>query len=61
MRKIYLPIHAIVNCLDCGWKTESYKNAQAIAAKHARKKGHRVVGEIGISIGYDAREDGPEK
>ena len=52
----YSVISAIVECEDCDWKTESYKNAQALAAKHARKYRHRVRGELGISFGYDYRE-----
>lgn len=50
--------HGIVRCDDCEWKSESYKNAQALASKHAQKYGHRVEGDIGIRIVYDAREDG---
>jgi hypothetical protein len=49
----YAPVHAIVECEDCDWKTGSYKNAQALAAKHAKKYGHRVRGELGIDFGYD--------
>jgi hypothetical protein len=55
----YSPVHAIVNCDDCGWKTYSYKNAQALAAIHARAHGHRVLGELAIAFHYDARADGP--
>lgn len=51
----YSVVHAIVKCEDCDWGTESYKNAQALAAKHAKKYGHKVSGELGISIGYDYR------
>lgn len=29
-----------------------YKNAQARAANHARAKGHRVEGELGIHVVY---------
>lgn len=54
---VYAPIAAIVWCEDCDWKTESYKNAQAIAAKHAKHYGHKVSGELTISIGYDYREE----
>jgi len=45
--------------LDCEWQTESYKNAQAIAAKHAKDYGHRVEGELGIAFLYDYRDEGP--
>ena len=52
-RSSYGVIHAVVTCETCGWETHSYKNAQAIAAIHARSKGHRVVGELGIGFIYD--------
>lgn len=57
MKYIYSPVHAIIECEDCEWGTNSYKNAQAIAAKHAKKYGHNVKGEIGITIAYFGRED----
>jgi len=47
--------HAIVNCDDCDWKTQSYKNAQAIAKIHAKKYGHKVSGELAIYFNYDFR------
>ena len=59
MKREYGVVHGVAHCLDCDWSTESYKNAQAIAAKHAKTYGHRVEGELGISFAYDAREDGP--
>ena len=52
----YGVVHAVVHCEDCDWTTESYKNAQAIAAKHAKKYKHRVTGELGIGFHYDYRE-----
>lgn len=52
----YGVIHAVVECEDCDWTTESYKNAQAIAKIHAKKYGHKVSGELSISFGYDYRE-----
>jgi len=61
MKKHYGVVHGVAHCMDCDWFTESYKNAQAIAAKHAKKYGHRVKGELGISFAYDAREDGPSQ
>jgi len=51
----YGVVHAVVQCEDCDWHTESYKNAQAIAKIHARKYGHKVSGELGISFYYDYR------
>lgn len=57
MKSEYSVVHAIVECQDCGWRTESYKNAQAIAKIHADKHKHRVEGELGIFIMYDGRKD----
>jgi hypothetical protein len=49
----YSVIHAVVSCHDCGWESASYKkNAQALAAQHSRKYGHKVTGELGIAISY---------
>ena len=56
MKRTYGVVHANIRCLDCEWETTSYKNAQAIAAIHARKYKHRIEGEIGIHITYDGRE-----
>lgn len=49
----YGVIAAEVECENCGWTTESYKNAQALAAKHAKKYGHKVKGTLHIHIVYD--------
>jgi hypothetical protein len=46
-------IHAIANCSDCDWQTQSYKNAQAIAAKHARHHKHKVFLEWAMGGFYD--------
>ena len=51
----YSVVHGIAECDDCCWKTESYKNAQAIAKIHAKRYGHKVRGELGISFEYDFR------
>lgn len=55
MSYTYGVIHAVVECEDCDWETCSYKNAQAIAKIHAKKYGHKVSGELGISFSYDFR------
>lgn len=55
MQKSYGVIHAFAECKDCDWKTESYKNAQAIAATHARTYGHKVEGEVGNAFTYNGR------
>jgi len=60
MKYHYSVVHGLAECKDCEWSTEAYKNAQATAANHARKYGHRVEGELGISFGYDG-SDLPEK
>lgn len=48
----YSVVHGLAECQDCGWKTSSYKNAQALAAQHARRYGHQVRGELGIAFSY---------
>ena len=53
MKKSSGLIHSLFWCEDCGAKFETYRNAQALAAKHAKKYGHLVRGEVGISIEYN--------
>lgn len=57
MKYSYGVIHAYFECDDCGWKTTSYKNAQAIAAIHARTHKHNVDGEIANRVAYFGREE----
>ena len=57
MKRAYGVVHGLAECEDCDWKTASYKNAQAIAARHAKTHGHKVVGELGISFEYDGRKE----
>lgn len=52
MKRHYSVVHGLATCEDCGWHTDSYKNAQANAARHAKAYGHHVNGELGISFGY---------
>ena len=47
---------ARAECLDCNWTTESAKNAQAIAAKHAKKHRHKVRVEVGMAGYYNGRD-----
>ncbi len=47
--------HVFGECRDCGKRFENYKNGQAVAAKHAKDKGHLVTGDIGLSFRYDGR------
>jgi hypothetical protein len=56
MKYSYGVVHALVKCEDCGWETNSYKNAQATAKIHAKKYKHKVSGELGISFDYDGRD-----
>lgn len=46
-------VHAVFECEDCGKQFENYKNAQALAAKHAKQTGHYVSGEVGIAVWYN--------
>jgi len=53
MTYYYGVVSATIHCQNCDWETESYKNGQAIAKKHAIKYGHKVMGELVIAFGYD--------
>jgi hypothetical protein len=57
LKYYYGVIAILVWCDDCPWKTESYKNGQAIAKIHAKKHGHKVHGELTIGFGYDGRKE----
>lgn len=57
MKYSYGVVAAQAECLDCSWKTESYKNAQAIAKIHAQKHGHKVRGDLSIAFHYDGRKE----
>ena len=61
MSYYYSPIAIQVWCKDYEWKTESYKNGQALAAKHAKKYHHRTEGELVISFGYNQRVKGEDE
>jgi hypothetical protein len=45
------PIHALARCQTCGKEFDSL-NAQGLAAQHAYKYGHYVVGEIAYGFQY---------
>lgn len=47
-------VHAVAQCETCGKEFDGYKNAQALAALHALKNGHKVTGEVGLAFSYDA-------
>ena len=57
MKKSIGVVHAIATCEDCGAEFSFYKNAQALAAKHAKHYKHRVEGEVGLAFTYDGREE----
>jgi len=57
MKHSYGVVHGTAYCEDCDWKTESYKNAQAIAKIHAKKYKHRTHGDLGIAFSYDGKKD----
>ena len=57
MKKAIWKAHTVAECEDCGWKTGSYKNGQALAAIHAKKHKHKVNGEVGLAFEYNGRED----
>lgn len=47
----------IAECQDCPASWNNRKNAQAVAAKHAKKYGHLVRVEIELTSHYDGRKD----
>jgi len=49
--------HCVATCENCGKEFTYYKNAQALAAKHAKKYGHKVIGEICLSFSYELKEE----
>lgn len=55
MKKKIGVVHAIAKCDDCGREFMGYKNAQALAAQHAKIYKHKVQCEVGIAITYDGR------
>ena len=55
MKKSIGVVHAIAKCEDCGREFVGYKNAQALAAQHAKTYGHVVRGEVGLAFTYDGK------
>lgn len=51
-------IHAIIECAECKWSSQDFMTAQKEAAKHARKTGHFVSGEIGKCVEYGEKKNG---
>lgn len=59
MKKSIGVIHCIAQCEDCGKEWSWYRNAQAVGAKHAKDKKHRVTGDIALGFVYDGRDTKP--
>lgn len=55
MKKTLGVVHIVAECKDCTWQTKSYKNGQAIAAKHAKKHKHLVNVDVGLMVVYNGR------
>lgn len=55
MKYGYSAMTDVATCLDCGQVFDCVNNAQANASRHAKKYGHRVVGEKTIVYHYDNR------
>ena len=58
MIKSFGKTHTIADCRDCTWRSENYKNGQALAAIHAKAHKHRVSVEVGISGYYNGADSG---
>ena len=48
----YWKAHAFGWCVSCGKQFTNWKNAQALAAQHARKYGHITRGEVDFVFTY---------
>jgi len=55
MKKSCGVVHSVFECEDCGKIFDNYKNAQALAAQHAKRYEHVVRGEICLICVYDGR------
>lgn len=56
MKQAYTVISDTATCEDCGQVFDCITNAQANAARHARKYGHKVTGEKEILYMYNGKE-----
>ena len=54
MKKESWVISAIATC-ECGWRSESMENANAVGANHAKRHGHYVTVEVVTVYKYDGR------
>lgn len=57
MKKSGGVVHAQFQCETCGVEYGNYKNAQALAARHAKVYGHVVRGDVGLSFTYDGTDE----
>jgi hypothetical protein len=57
MKKHSWVVHGIANCETCGWTYENYKNAQGVAANHAKRNGHLVRVDVGLVSEYDGTKE----
>jgi hypothetical protein len=48
-------VHGVAHCSTCGKEMEG-RNAQGLAALHAKKYGHSVSGEIGLAFTYGQKK-----
>ena len=46
---------ALFECYDCGKQWQDLKKARKQAYQHAKKTGHKVMGEIGWAYHYNYR------
>lgn len=51
-KRSYVLLEAEVWCNNCDWKCTS-NNAQAVGKLHAKKYGHKVIGTLAHTFGYD--------
>jgi len=56
MTKHTWKVHAIAQCNDCGKEFANYKNAQGLAAQHAKVYKHTVRGEVALAFEYDGKK-----
>ena len=48
----YWRIHTVAWCETCGEEFHNWKNAQALAAQHAKTYSHTTRGEAGFAFEY---------
>lgn len=48
--------HAVFNCEDCDESFHDFMKAQRQANYHAKRKRHKVVGDVAYFFEYDGRK-----